>query len=249
MIVLEATRKSDNTILYFRDQESYDDYVLTYEEELTSPQVCFEVPFGQTVIDWNPERANMSTLFKLNGISMKNMSLKDLSGTDTPDHSYEDTPKRMKELRNMARKTYDFENGKLVETNDDYREINIRKDKALNNATFRAFVDTLNKEELDKVTEVFVNHNLDFSKLEEYFDEELNMDVSLWLKDYDTQKQYLQALLQYQETDDYKKHKNFIDTLTEAYNVIREMDNSKDLTELNLKEPEVKINDTDSENS
>lgn len=243
MIVLKATRKSDNEVLYFRDQESYDDYVLTYEEELTEPSFDFEVPFGKKVIDWNQQRANMSFLFKAAGIAMKDVSKSDLLGIDTKDHAYEDTEKRIKEARSITKKTFELQNGELVETDDDYREINIRKKKAINNDIFKSFIDGLDDIRHNAVVNVFIQHKLDLDKLEEYFDVELNMDISIWLQDYETQKDFLIAFREFKKTDTYKTHHNFIKAMEDAYEAVRKLDIDNDqkmmIPQVDLSEPSV----------
>ena len=241
MTALEATRKSDNKILYFRDQESYDDYLLTYGEELTKPKFCFEVPFGNKVIDWNQRRSDMSILFNAAGLSMKEVSEADLFGRDTEDHSFEDTDKRMKEAHKVARKTFDIKDGQMIETDDDYREVKIRQEKAQRHTLFRAFVEALDDTRRNAVANVFIEHNLNLDDLEALFDEELNMDISFWLQEYDTTKAYLIAGKEFKKTDTYKIHHNFISAIEDSYEAVRQMDidNDYQIMKPNLNDPEI----------
>ena len=245
-IVLKAIRQNDQKILYFKDQESYDDYVLAFEDEvLSEPQFCFDLPFGEKVIDWDQSRANMSTLLKLNGLSMKDVTKTDILGTDTKDHSYEDTPKRMKEYRKLAKHTFDLQNGELIENDDDYREITIRKNKARNNDIFKNFIDALDDTRKNAVADVFAQHNLNLDKLDEYFDTELNMDISIWLQDYDTEKAFLIALKSFKQTDDYKVHDNFMKAMEASYEAVRKMDIDNDhknlIPTVDLSDPQANI--------
>lgn len=249
-LVLQAARRSDGEIFYFRDQESYDDYVLTYEEEFEPPTLTFDVPFGKTIIDWNETRAQLEVLFQANGLDINQVSKLDLLGLDSKDHSYEGTEDRLKEARKISKKTFEVQNGKLVATDDDPREIQIRQKKALNNEIFKTFIDGLDDIRRNTITDVFSQHSLNLDNLEDYFDQELNMDISIWLQDYDTERDFLIALRDFKKTDTYKVHENFMKAMEESYEAIRKLDINNDqylVPTADLSDPEIIPNEQNDE--
>lgn len=243
-MALISKRVSDGKLLYFRDEESREEYELVHDdEELEDAGFCFDVPFGEQVFDCDDQRSNMEMMMKFAGVSSAGLSMDEIYGRDTKEHSYDDTGKRLKEYRNMARKTYDFGKGELVETDDDYREIRIRQMKVENNRLFRAFVDALDDDRKELVRVAFKNNGLDLNNLEEYFDQELNMNIDPYLEDYETEKAMIMAMKAYQETDDYKTHKIFATAVEEAFDAVREADINDDKKSLipKIQEPQAKL--------
>ena len=231
---LTSTRKSDGKVLYFRNMESRLNWIDMYdgEDELLDLGFVQSVPITEDIIYADPLQAELENVMGAVGLSMKDMTKQTLYGLESEDKSYEKTDERLKEYKNMAKQSYELVNHDLVEIEDNPQEINMRKSKVLQNRLFRAFVQGLEEDRRILVAEVFKNHDMDIDKLDEYLDEELNMDLSVYLQDYETQYQFDQAEKEFQETDTYKIHKRLMDVMNESYKVVHNADNHEDLNKL-----------------
>jgi len=240
-------KKSTGEKLYFRDEESRDDYIMMHEdEEFEDDGFCFDLPYFAEVIDNDEQRRNMETMLKFAGVDASKLSINEIYGTESDDHKYEDTEKRIEEYRDKVNNVYNYSKGGLEKTDENYKEVRIRQNIMENNQFIRAFFKELKDEEKELVKSTFEEYNLDFDKLEEYLDEELNIDLDPFLKRYEVERDELIAIREYKKTDAYKKHVNFENAIKASMNKIYNLDMQHD-KDVDLPKDIFNINDSKKE--
>lgn len=227
------TRKSDNKVFYFRDEDSRDEFLEIYEDEyeFINPQYVFEIPFGEEVFDLDPGRAEFEDLMQRLGQSTEQYTTNDIYNVDI-NNDYNKTEDRLKEFRKLAKKAYTMENDELIELDDNPDEISIRKARLAQNRLFQAFYDDISDKEKQLVAQVFKEHNLDIDKLDEYFDQILNMNIDVYLQEYDSQKEADKAFNKYKKTDDYKFLKNINNAISKSFEKVHETFMHKSINEI-----------------
>ena len=231
-IILTAVRKSDNKVLYFYDEDSREDYIDMYDEELTDYGFAIDIPFGEKIIDISPERTELRNMCKLAGITMQKDALKDIYGRNDS----KDEEKEFAKIKNISKHVLQVndKNNTVEEVEDDNpTEVSIRKNKLDTVRIFEAFYDGLDKDRKIAVKNTFANNNLDIDKLDEYIDKEINMNIDFYLTDYDTEKALKKAKHKYEQTDEYKWHKNFMKAIEDSYDAVCEIDMHEDAQKLN----------------
>lgn len=222
-----ATRLSDNKTLYFYDLDSYTDYKDVYEEDLSDISLVLDVPFGEKIIDISEERNELRQAFSLAGLPLDKNLMKNLyshnENTVDPDEA-------VKEISQISKQTFDInDKDELVENNDDNPlEISIRKNKLLNVELFKSFYTALEDDRKKLVRDTFKSYNLDIDCLDDYIDKEINMDIDIYLNNYDTHSQFKQAEREYKKTDEYLQHENFMNAIDKSYDAVRYADDADD---------------------
>lgn len=228
-ILFTAVRKSDGKVLYFYDDNSREDYIDMYDEELTDYGFALNLPFGEKVIDVSPERSELRQMMHMVGLEPDKNMLQELYGNND---EKEDVDEKIDKMRRLSKHTFEIKDDKLEETDDDPYEIAVRKNKLTNVQIFQTFYNDLDEERKKAVRDVFADLNLDIDKLDEYIDEEINMNVDVYLQDYETSSAFEAAAKKYKSSAEYKKHKIFMDAIDKSYDVVYKMDEADDLKRL-----------------
>lgn len=225
-----ATRKSDSKIFYFRDIDSRDEFIdINDQDEFINFSYVFDVPFGEDIFDLDEQRKDYERLISAIGMSTDQVSLADIYGINENDKTSQ-TDEHMKDI---SKTVYKYENDQLSETEYDANEISIRKDILERNRLFEAFYNSLDAKEKSLVAQVFQSFKLDIEKLEEYFDQEINMNVDIFLTPFSSEEEFKKAKKKYEKTKEFKIHKNFINAMEAAYDKIQEADMQKQLAKIN----------------
>jgi len=224
-MIISAIRKRDNKILYFYDLDSYNDYIDTYEEELSDMSILLEAPFGEEIIDMNLDRQEVRQMFNMAGFKVDKNTMKEL-------YNYEsdiDPNESIKEMRKLNKQTFNISDKEELEISDDNpREVQIRQNKLTVCDLFKAFYEALEDNRKQLVRDVFIQHKLDINNLDTYIDQEINMNIDIYLNDYDTESQFKQAEKEYKQLGAYKVHKNFMNAIDKSYDVVRFADDKED---------------------
>lgn len=224
-MIFSAVRKRDNQVLYFYDLDSYNDYIDTYEEDLSNVSILLEAPFGAEVIDMNLARNEVRQAFNMYGFDIDKNTMKEL-------YNYEsdiDPNERIREMRQLNKQTFDInDNEELNASDDNPQEIQMRQGKLTVCNLFKAFYEALEDNRKQLVRDVFIQHKLDIDNLDTYIDQEINMNIDIYLNKYDTNSQFKQAEKEYKQSGAYKVHKNFMDAIDKSYDVVRLADDKED---------------------
>lgn len=233
MLIMYPTvqRKNDNKIFYFRDEDSRDEFLDIHDdEEFINFSYTFKVPFGEEIFDLDSSREELESLIKISGISNNNIAItsdmfyNDIKTDQTND--FDHTDERVEAAMKQYNKVYTMDkdnDNELITTEDNPDEIKIRKNKLLNVRIFKSFYDSLQQHEKNAVVQAFKEKQLDIDKLDEYCDQEINMNIDIFLTNYKSEKQMKKSIQQYKETDEYKAHKNFLDAIELAYERVQQL--------------------------
>ena len=225
---ISAKCKEDNKILYFYDLDSYNDYIDTYEKELIDMSIILDVPFGANIIDMSEDRKELRQAFNMVGLQMDKNIMQELYNNETE----VDPNETIKQLRKASKHTFDIKDNTLEESDDNPQEISIRKDKLMNIELFKSFYTALEDSRKQLVRDTFKQYNLDIDLLDEYIDQEINMNIDIYLQEYDTESQFKQAEREYKKTDEYLKHKIFMKAIDKSYDVVRYADDQDDVNKV-----------------
>ena len=224
-MVIAANRLSDNKMLYFYDLDSYNDYIDTYEEDLSEISILLNAPFGEEIIDMNADRQEIRQAYNMVGLPITNKTIKDL-------YNYEsdiDPNENIHQMRHLSKQTFNIkDNNQLEKSEDNPQEIQIRQNKLMNCNLFRSFYEALEDDRKQLVRDVFIQYKLDIDKLDTYIDQEINMNIDIYLNNYDTESQFKQAEKEYKQLGAYKVHKNFMNAIDKSYDAVRFADDKED---------------------
>ena len=181
-LAISGIRKNDNTVLYFRDQESYDGYVNAHPEEDIEFDGLAKTNIMTDIIDMNVDRKLFENFVDSCGIDHNAVKYDDLF---TPkDVDIAETEKRIAENRKKAKKVvYIDDDGKIQDSDEDpvyvgmlQAIVDAKNYMNLYMFTAKSFGDQAGYDEMMSKIEI-TEANID-----SYFEDALNMDMSDALK-------------------------------------------------------------------
>jgi hypothetical protein len=177
-LAISGIRKTDNTTLYFRDNDSFNEYVKTHHDENVEFAGLAQTNIMTKVIDMNVDRQLLEGFVESCGIDKNAVKYEDMF-TDK-DVDVEQTAKRIEENRKKAKKVIlENEDGSLQDTdeNPEYVQllhsiVDMKHQMQLLMFTAKSFNDTTGYNDMmNKI-------NITEATIDAYFEEALNMDMS-----------------------------------------------------------------------
>ena len=177
-LAISGIRKTDNTTLYFRDKDSFDEYVKVHPEEDVEFDGLAQTDIMTKVIDMNVDRQLFEGFIDSCGIDKNAVKYEDVF--TAKDVDVEQTAKRIEENRKKAKKVVTLDDaGQLQDSDEDPNYVGILKGIVDMKHQVQLLMFTAKSfDDEDGYNDMMKKVNLTEDNIDAYFEDALNMDMS-----------------------------------------------------------------------